>query len=123
MDLDSEQHGLLKKATFREIHHRGPVPTTQEILTRVFGTKNAPTQRVSESLDYEPVQNTIFYKRMKAAKEKKHLFGCVPKRALVARPADARSAIVHRCAHLGHHTGCATTSVQEQLEYVFAAWR
>jgi hypothetical protein len=50
-------------------------PSTQELLKRVFGTRYAPTQRVSESLDYEPVQNAVFYKRMKAAKEKRHLFG------------------------------------------------
>ncbi|KAF6253336.1 chloride channel [Scenedesmus sp. NREL 46B-D3] len=44
-------------------------------MTKVFGTKNAPNQRVSESLDYEPVQNKIFYERMKAAKKERHLFG------------------------------------------------
>ncbi|GBF97646.1 H(+) Cl(-) exchange transporter [Raphidocelis subcapitata] len=76
MDLDGEHRGLLAAATFREQpRHRGPTPSAQELLTRVWGTKNAPTQRVSESLDYEPVQNAIFYKRMRAAKEKKHLFG------------------------------------------------
>jgi hypothetical protein len=75
MDAHGEGRGLLKEATFREVRHRGAAPTPQELLTRVWGTKNAPAQRVSESLDYEPVQNTIFYKRMKAAKEKKHLFG------------------------------------------------
>ncbi|KIZ04574.1 Chloride channel protein CLC-a [Monoraphidium neglectum] len=77
MEPEHEQHGLLKSATFRQVtqRHTPQLPSTEDILTKVFGTKNAPTQRVSESLDYEPVQNKIFYKRMKAAKEKKHLFG------------------------------------------------
>jgi len=79
MDQEGEQRSLLKDTTFTEIggvlRQRLPPTSTEEIMTKVFGTKNAPTQRVSESLDYEPVQNTIFYKRMKAAKEKKHLFG------------------------------------------------
>lgn len=44
-------------------------------MTRVFGSKNAPNQRVSESLDYEPVQNKIFYERMQQAKKERHLFG------------------------------------------------
>lgn len=44
-------------------------------MTRVFGSKNAPNQRVSESLDYEPVQNKIFYERMRQAKKERHLFG------------------------------------------------
>lgn len=52
-----------------------PLPPRREIVERVFGTAAAPAQRVSESLDYEPVQNAVFYKRMKAAKEQKHLFG------------------------------------------------
>jgi hypothetical protein len=46
-------------------------------MTRVFGSKNAPNQRVSESLDYEPVQNKIFYERMRQAKKERHLFGWV----------------------------------------------
>lgn len=46
-------------------------------MTRVFGSKNAPNQRVSESLDYEPVQNKIFYERMRQAKKERHLFGSV----------------------------------------------
>jgi hypothetical protein len=79
MDQEAEQRGLLKTTTFTEregiFRRHVAAPSTQEILTKVWGTKNAPTQRVSESLDYEPVQNSIFYKRMKAAKEKKHLFG------------------------------------------------
>lgn len=45
------------------------------LMTRVFGSKNVPNQRVSESLDYEPVQNKIFYERMRQAKKERHLFG------------------------------------------------
>ena len=76
MERENEQRGLLRNATFREVSQPSAPPSTQDILTKVFGTKNAPTQRVSESLDYEPVQNKIFYQRMKAAKTHKHLFGC-----------------------------------------------
>lgn len=47
------------------------------LMTRVFGSKNVPNQRVSESLDYEPVQNKIFYERMRQAKKERHLFGWV----------------------------------------------
>jgi chloride channel 7 len=47
----------------------------ETLMTRVFGSKNAPNQRVSESLDYEPVQNKIFYERMRQAKKERHLFG------------------------------------------------
>jgi hypothetical protein len=65
--------GLLRSVTFNGSSSR---PTTTETLvTKVFGTATAPNQRVSESLDYEPVQNKIFYERMKAGKEKRHLFG------------------------------------------------
>lgn len=53
----------------------GAVPTREQLVERVFGTSAAPAQRVAESLDYEPVQNLVFYRRMKAAKEQKHLFG------------------------------------------------
>lgn len=52
-----------------------PVLTADSLISRVFGSKNAPNQRVSESLDYEPVQNKIFYERMRQAKKERHLFG------------------------------------------------
>ncbi len=48
---------------------------TETLMTRVFGSKNVPNQRVSESLDYEPVQNKIFYERMRQANKEKGLFG------------------------------------------------
>ena len=73
MDADGERRGLRQYAPLSR-SASGP-PQAQQFFTKVFGTKNAPTQRVSESLDYEPVQNAIFYKRMKAAKEHKNLFG------------------------------------------------
>jgi hypothetical protein len=86
MDPEGEHRGLLAAATFREQPRlRATAPSAQELLTKVWGTKNAPTQRVSESLDYEPVQNAIFYKRMRAAKEKKNLFGCAPRCAAPLR--------------------------------------
>lgn len=52
-----------------------PALTADTLITRVFGSKNAPNQRVSESLDYEPVQNKIFYERMRQGKKERHLFG------------------------------------------------
>lgn len=55
----------------------GGAAGTETLMTRVFGSKNAPNQRVSESLDYEPVQNKIFYERMRQAKKERHLFGWV----------------------------------------------
>lgn len=71
---ERENVGLLRSITFNA---RAVQPTNENasetLVTKVFGTKNAPSQRVSESLDYEPVQNKIFYERMKAAKEKRSL--------------------------------------------------
>jgi chloride channel 7 len=74
MDREKERMGLLRSVTFNGSSSR-PATTTETLVTKVFGTATAPNQRVSESLDYEPVQNKIFYERMKAAKEKRHLFG------------------------------------------------
>jgi hypothetical protein len=102
---ERERSGLLaKQVTFTErpgSHHPSPGSAaaasaagaeSQDLITKVFGTKNANNQRVSESLDYEPVQNKIFYDRIKAAKEKRHLaaFGCVGRRRR-ARVAGRRS--------------------------------
>lgn len=70
-DREREQAGLLRSSTFRG-QERSHEPA-ESLITKVFGTKNAANHRVSESLDYEPVQNKIFYDRMKAAKEKRHL--------------------------------------------------
>jgi hypothetical protein len=38
----------------------------------------APTNgaRVAESLDYEPVQNNLYFERLKARKGKRHYYGC-----------------------------------------------
>lgn len=48
-----------------------------------WGTKLVANNRVSESLDYEPAQNKIFYDRMKTReKKKKSIFGWVDWRQL-----------------------------------------
>lgn len=45
-------------------------------ISKIVGSKAAPVNRVSESLDYEPIQNKLFYDRMKSRKEgKKKLYG------------------------------------------------
>jgi hypothetical protein len=49
--------------------------STESFLNKVFGSKNPPNQRVSESLDYEPIQNKIFYDRIKSTKEKRKFYG------------------------------------------------
>ncbi|GIL89138.1 hypothetical protein Vretimale_16173 [Volvox reticuliferus] len=61
---------------------RNPAPAKpsydpgSSFLSKVLGSKTAPTGRVSESLDYEPIQNKLFYDRMKSRKEgKKKLYG------------------------------------------------
>lgn len=67
---------LARNVTFRASASQAAAQnSTETLMTKVFGTKNAPNQRVSESLDYEPVQNKIFYERMRAAKKERHLFG------------------------------------------------
>lgn len=46
-------------------------------MRRVWGTKKAPTTKVSESLDYESIQNKMFYERLnQKTKGKKKLYGC-----------------------------------------------
>ncbi|GFR49429.1 hypothetical protein Agub_g11486 [Astrephomene gubernaculifera] len=61
---------------------RNPTPakpvydSATSFLAKVLGSKTAATGRVSESLDYEPIQNKLFYDRMKSRKEgKKKLYG------------------------------------------------
>ena len=44
-------------------------------IFRVWGSKTAPTTKVSESLDYEGPQNRLFYERMNAKGGKKKLYG------------------------------------------------
>lgn len=52
--------------------------TASSFLTKLVGSKAGPVSRVSESLDYEPIQNKLFYDRMKTRKEgKKKLYGWV----------------------------------------------
>lgn len=47
------------------------------VITKVFGTSKPVNTKVSESLDYEPVQNKLFLDRMKAGKGEKKIYGCV----------------------------------------------
>ena len=42
---------------------------------RLWGTKKAPTTKVSESLDYETPQNRLYYERLDQRKGKKGVFG------------------------------------------------
>lgn len=78
MESEHEQRGLLRMTTFTGVRSAPAAPPTrEEIIKRVFGTPAAPPPRNTESLDYEPVQNKIFYARMKAAKDQRNLFGCV----------------------------------------------
>jgi hypothetical protein len=59
-----------------------------QFISRVVGTKNGGNVRNSESLDYEPMQNKIFYDRIKHAKDgKKKLYGCAaPRGPSLQRP-------------------------------------
>lgn len=71
---EAEKAGLLRVVTFNHTPVGPAVPLTgQALLNKIVGTTVVSNQRVSESLDYEPVQNELFYKRVKAAKEKRHL--------------------------------------------------
>jgi chloride channel 7 len=81
--MDGHEHdgpGLLGRSITFNSRRRAagppaPADGTETLMTRVFGSQNVPNQRVSESLDYEPVQNKIFYERMRQAKKERHLFG------------------------------------------------
>ncbi len=70
-EVERERASLLRAITFKQ--EADAPAASQSLLTKVLGTKVAPNPRVTESLDYEPIQNKIFYQRMKAAKEKRHL--------------------------------------------------
>jgi chloride channel 7 len=68
---------LLRTVTFNKAPPAAkPYTPGESFLSRLLGPKNPPTQRVSESLDYEPIQNKIFYDRIKESKKKKKLYGC-----------------------------------------------
>jgi chloride channel 7 len=73
---NGEGISLLKRtATFKAPPQRTYDPSAS-LLSKVLGTKNAANNRVSESLDYEPIQNKIYYERLKAKKEgKKKIWG------------------------------------------------
>ena len=67
-------------------------------ITKVVGSKNGGNVRNSESLDYEPMQNKIFYDRIKHAKEsKKKLYGCAPPRRGLLAARRRRHAPADRC--------------------------
>ena len=78
-----EASTLLKKsATFSASARVAPVQTPQtpitfeSLLAKVVGPAAPSTNRVSESLDYEPVQNRVFYHRLKMKKDgKKNIWG------------------------------------------------
>lgn len=76
-DGHTDRESLLKRTvTFKAPQRTYNADTS--FLTKVLGTKVAApnANRVSESLDYEPIQNKIFYDRMRAKKEgKKKLYG------------------------------------------------
>lgn len=62
----------------RAVTFRAPVKYSPDtgFITHVWGTKKAPTTKVSESLDYDPPQNKIFYERLEQkSKGKKKLYG------------------------------------------------
>ncbi|KAG2454447.1 hypothetical protein HYH02_001466 [Chlamydomonas schloesseri] len=80
---ESDETPMLgRSVTFTRSHAANPRPPAgtyapaTSFLSKVLGTKVAATGRVSESLDYEPIQNKLFYDRMKSRKEgKKKLYG------------------------------------------------
>lgn len=70
-----EASPLLRTVTFRAPSSAFNPANAQQLLVQVVGTKNPSQQKVSESLDYEPVQNKIFYDRMKASKANRKFYG------------------------------------------------
>ena len=74
MNENEEQSLLTRTVTFRQAPKVYNADTP--LLRKVLGTKTAPTNRVSESLDYEAIQNRVYYDRIKRGKEgKKKLYG------------------------------------------------
>jgi hypothetical protein len=74
--VDQESQTLLGRTTT----FKAPAQSLQldrgSLVSKLIGTKNQATNRVSESLDYEPTQNRVFQDRMRAKKEgKKKLYG------------------------------------------------
>lgn len=75
-DPHSENRSLLRNATFKAPAQGVLTQPGASVLHKLIGTKTAATNRVSESLDYEPVQNRVFSDRQNDKKEgKKKLYG------------------------------------------------
>ncbi len=75
---EDETPMLGRSVTFQRNPPKAPTYASDQpsFLSKVLGNKDAATGRVSESLDYEPIQNKLFYDRMKSRKEgKKKLYG------------------------------------------------
>ena len=55
-------------------------PNVRQRWRAVYETlvAKAPTNgaRVAESLDYEPVQNNLYFERLRARRGKRHYYGC-----------------------------------------------
>ena len=53
-------------------------PQSEEFWQRffgIFGKVQSTVSRVSESLDYEPVQNELYFRRVRKNKAQRHAFG------------------------------------------------
>lgn len=59
----------------RGFHNPFKMLSNNPLIARVFGSKAAGNQRISESLDYEPVQNKIYFDKMKEGKGEKKIYG------------------------------------------------
>lgn len=70
MEAGSVQEPLLPAGT--------PESSQAWAILRSF-VRKAPTNgaRVSESLDYEPIQNELQISRVRQARAKRHVYGCV----------------------------------------------
>ncbi|GFH09782.1 uncharacterized protein HaLaN_04991 [Haematococcus lacustris] len=73
---ESDQESLLKQANTLKPPPMRAYNASASLLTKVLGSKAAPVNRVSESLDYEPIQNKVFYDKLRVKKDgKKKLYG------------------------------------------------
>mmetsp|Transcript_19521 Transcript_19521/g.42325 ORF Transcript_19521/g.42325 Transcript_19521/m.42325 type:complete len:908 (+) Transcript_19521:79-2802(+) len=73
---ETENELLLKRSVTFKAPAKTPAPQDANLITKVWGSSNAPATKVSESLDYETVQNKIQYERMKIKQSgKKKLYG------------------------------------------------
>lgn len=75
-DHDDTRSLLNRTVTFKAPTRAAAAPESTNLLTKIVGSKTAPNNRVSESLDYEPIQNQVYFERLKIKKEgKKKLYG------------------------------------------------